>query len=82
VGIGLRDPRSQTRDLGHAGAGWGTLRFHSSILHPSGLAREILGQAGWGLTNVKLNDGRQEIVAIQVHHLVPGGYEILDELLV
>ena len=34
------------------------------------------------LTNVKLNDGGQEVVAIQVHYLVPGGDEILDELLV
>ena len=34
------------------------------------------------LTNVKLDDGRQAVVAIQVHHLVPGGDEILDELLV
>jgi hypothetical protein len=34
------------------------------------------------LANVQLDDGGQEVVPIQVHHLVPGGDEILDELLV
>ncbi len=49
-------------------------------LRPS--SRDLrLGRAAV-LTKVKLNDGRQEVVAIQVHYLVPGGDEILDELLV
>jgi hypothetical protein len=48
----------------------------------SGLVQEILGQAGGYVNERDLNDGRQAIVAIQVHHLVPGGDEILDELLV
>jgi hypothetical protein len=39
------------------------------------------GVAPGGLL-VRLNDGRQAVVAIQVHYFVPGGDEILDELLV
>src|ERR1700760_3795883 len=52
---------------------WASTGLAQGILRPG---RSVVG------TNVKLNDGRQAIVAIKVHHLVPGRNEILDELFV